>query len=141
MPPDATHHEDRDLAERWLANERLVQPASRGPHERFTVPSGFDWDVYNAVLDLVLDSNIELNPAWSFATLLLNLAQDDQDIRNVAGHMLEPLLREHGTQLFPEVEARIQTDQRFRRALEGIYLYGQIEDLAVRYGVHRPHPT
>lgn len=134
-------HQDRDLAERWLTNQRLVQPASRGPGERFTAPSGFDWSVYDAVLDLVLDSNTELNRAWSFAALLLNFAQDDQDIRNVAGHMLEPLLREHGTQLLPEVEARIQTDQRFRRALEGIYLYGPIEDLAVRHGIHRPLPT
>jgi hypothetical protein len=135
------HYEDRDLAERWLANQRLVPPSSRGQGERFIAPSGFDWDAYDAVLDLVLDSNTELNRAWSFAALLLDLAQDDRDITNAAVHMLEPLLREHGTQLLPEVEARVQTDQKFRRALEGIYLYGSIEDLAVRHGIHRAHPS
>ncbi len=138
--PDPLNGEDRELAARWLANQRLCRPeAGRERELPVEIPDGFDHDADGAVLNLMVE-DLDVQRAWRLVRLMLQLAQDEYEISQVAIGALETLLHNNGDALVGDVEEAIQADKRFRKALRGIYLNGKVRELAQREGLHRSDP-
>lgn len=122
--------DDRSIAKRWLANQRKLRSATRIA-DRLEIPPDFELDVYDSLLDLLLDDE-ETARAWNLAMTLLDLVTDDQDLEAVGVYVLEPLLRKHGEELLIQVAARMKVDPRLRQALSQIYLHGRVAELVAQ---------
>jgi hypothetical protein len=125
---------DEQLANQWLANERLMPDLSAMKPYEFEVPDSYDWNVRNSATDLLLDNN-QRQRAWRFVQSLLRLSADEGDLTIVAVGALEPMLRVSGDHLLAEIRKAILEDRKLRAALKKVYLHGKVRELAERYGL------
>jgi hypothetical protein len=85
-------------------------------------------DVHPFLTDLFLD---RATPAELLTRLVEQLhepAEPDSALcREIGAGNLESLLRDHESELWPEIERLARTDVRFRRALSGVWAYDSPE--------------
>jgi len=74
-----------------------------------------------AVAELVRD---DPDVAWSVITEIIARAKNDRILGFVAAGPLEELLVNHGHRVMPDVEGLARSDQKFRRALTGVWISG-----------------
>ncbi len=112
-----------DLARRWLANLRSTR--EEADSSKWSDPEAFD-----DVLDLMMGDDVV--SAWQVAMAMWQQANSDGEQRAIAVGPLETLLRHHGSELLPRVEALAIADPTFSRVLRGIYTHSPIAELVAR---------
>ena len=104
------------MTEAYLAHARNV---TRGTADRRL----------NCAVDAVEDL-VRRDPdaAWAVVVELISRADDDAILAYIAAGPLENLVVLHGTQVIGRIEAHAAADSRFRRALTGIWVEGDVPE-------------
>ena len=61
--------------------------------------------------------------AWSITLDLINRADDESELGTIAAGPLEDLVRKHSDEIWTDVVERAHTDERFLRALHGVWVF------------------
>lgn len=114
--------ETADLVDGWWEYHRL---ASGTRLQRKALEAGLP-EAAVAGRDAVMEAMDAGGPAaLSLVPALLEAAPGDDDVALVGAGPLEELLHAHGLSLRPDVEAVARQHERFRRALDAVWLDGQ----------------
>lgn len=71
--------------------------------------------------------------AWSITLELIDRAEDEGEMGAVAAGPLEDLIRTHSGLIWNELEAKAHTDERFRSALGGVWIFPDDGDVFQRF--------
>jgi len=124
---------DQALAAAWLANERLWL---RHDPDLRSVPDGYDIDLKGQVLELMQTALDPLRGA-RLVLKLLELAEDESDLRSIGSDPLETLLRNHADRFAAWADQLAGSSPRFRAALGHSYPHGPVVDTVDRLGLHK----
>jgi hypothetical protein len=126
--PVISEHWEKLSAEQWqhLAEQYLLE---------ITENSGKEYDEENTKWGLVVtefrfSSSPELQ--WNFILLALSLADNDEQIGDIAAGQIEHLLGWHGEQFIDLVEQEAKDNPKFATAITGVLQYMMTDDIWVK---------
>ena len=103
------------------ADERIIEGW-------FTHEENF-W-AFNAMDDLC-DEDPQL--AWSITLDLIARADDENEVGSIAAGPLEELIRKHPNVIWDDLIAKAHTDERFRSAVHGVWVFPEDGDVFERF--------
>jgi len=124
---------DDDLAEAWLANERLYNDREPDGH---SVPAGYDFEVDSRVSQRVIDG-VDASRGAHLIEAMLAAARDEEDLKAIGIGPLENLLRDHGDTLASWVETKGRSYARFRFALASCWPFESIARIVDELALHK----
>lgn len=112
---------DNEMAQDWL----------RATHSQENEKSQ---DVFARVRELV---QTDLDPArgWRLTKRIVQLAEDEPELRTVGRQILSPLLKWHEDLVGAELAELVRTDSRFRQAFYGQFPSTERSDFQKRFGI------